>query len=190
LLVGALLDLVSFLIVLLLSKVGLDLAQVEELGREFEDQRKGLLHGVAVLTKLLGVFILKLLYLLLVLLLSLLELKVVVLVELLVLLDVRLLDLLLPLLVGEDELLVLHVEFLFLEFGDAVLGQLSLHVATLFFAGNSVLLHRRSTQIKGMGESSRIRKAEKCLAPPRNALQNAQKSYKEVSDNSLYWDPL
>ena len=72
-------------------------------------------------------------------------------VELLVLLDVRLLDLFLPLLVGEDELLILHVEFLFFEFGDAVLGQLGLHVATLFFAGDSVLLHSRATHMKGIG---------------------------------------
>jgi len=93
-------------------------------------------------------------------------------VELLVLLDVRLLNFFLLLLVGENELLVLHVEFLFLEFSDAVLGQLGLHVATLFFAGNSMLLHRRATQIKGMGEKVPSNSEEKIKSKDFRGLQN------------------
>ena len=125
-LVGLLLHLVSFLVVLLLGEVGLNLAQVEELGRKLEGQGEGLLEGGAVLLQLLSVPVLQLLNLLLVFLLGLLELHVVVLVEVLVLLDVGLLDFLLPLLVGEDNLLVLHVELLLLQLGDPVLGHLSL----------------------------------------------------------------
>ena len=48
------------------------------------------------------------------------------LIELLVLLDVRMLDFFLALLVLEDELLVLHIELLFLELKDAVLCHLGL----------------------------------------------------------------
>ena len=53
-------------------------------------------------------------------------------VELLVLFDMRLLDLLLPLLVRENELLVLHVVLLLLEFGNSVFGQLSLYIRDWF----------------------------------------------------------
>ena len=70
---------------------------------------------------------LKLLDLSLVLLLCLLELHVVVLVKVLVLLDMSLLDFLLALLMAEQELLVLHVEFLLLELLNAVLRHFSLY---------------------------------------------------------------
>ena len=100
-------------------------------------------------------------------------------VELLVLLNVRLLNFFLLLLVGEDELLVLHVEFLFLEFGDAVLGQLGLHVATLFFAGDSVLLHRRATQIKGMGESRKFLQTAK-----RKSKVKISEVFKTISEDA------
>ena len=104
-----------------------DLANAQaRMQRELERVRQGLFQGLAVFPELLGVSVLQLLDLHLVLLLGLLEFDVVVLVELLVLLNVRLLDLLLALLVREDQLLVLHIEFLLLEFLDAVLGQLSL----------------------------------------------------------------
>ena len=63
---------------------------------------------------------------LLVLLLSPLELKVPVLVEILVLLDVGLLDLFLLLLVGEHELLELHVVLLLLELCNSILRHFSL----------------------------------------------------------------
>ena len=53
-------------------------------------------------------------------------------VKLLVLLDMRLLDLLLPLLVRENELLVLHVVLLLLEFENSVFGQLSLYIHDWF----------------------------------------------------------
>lgn len=56
--VGPLLHLVRLLIVLLLGQVGLNLAQVEQLGRELESQRKSLFQVLAVLTKLLGVLVL------------------------------------------------------------------------------------------------------------------------------------
>ena len=62
----------------------------------------------------------------LVLLLSPLELKVPVLVEILVLLDVGLLDLFLLLLVGEHELLELHVVLLLLELCNSILRHFSL----------------------------------------------------------------
>lgn len=64
--------------------------------------------------------------LLLVFLLGPLELHVPVLVEILVLLDVGLLDFLLLLLVGEHELLELHVVFLLLELCDSILCHFSL----------------------------------------------------------------
>ena len=48
------------------------------------------------------------------------------LVEILVLLNVGLLDFFLALLMSEDELLVLHIELLLLQFLDAVLGKLGL----------------------------------------------------------------
>ena len=70
--------------------------------------------------------VLKIDNLLLVLFLSPLELEVPVLVEVLVLLDVSLLDLLLLLLVGEHQLLILHVIFLVLELSNPVLCHLSL----------------------------------------------------------------
>ena len=63
---------------------------------------------------------------LLVLLLSPLELKVPVLVEILVLLDVGLLDFFLLLLVGEHELLELHVILLLLELCNSILRHFSL----------------------------------------------------------------
>ena len=53
-------------------------------------------------------------------------------VELLVLLNVRLLDLFLPLLVREDELLVLHVVLLLLKLRNSVFGQLSLYIRNWF----------------------------------------------------------
>ena len=53
-------------------------------------------------------------------------------IELLVLLNVRLLDFFLPLLVREDELLVLHVVLLLLKFRNSVFGQLSLYIRNWF----------------------------------------------------------
>lgn len=90
---------------------------------------------------------------------GLLELDVIVLVEILVLLDVGLLDFFLALLMSEDELLVLHIELLLLQFLDAVLGKLGLDVAALFFASDTVLLHSGATrgQDSGLGsKTSRI----------------------------------
>lgn len=131
----------SFLIVLLLGQVGLDLAQVQKLSREFEGQWKGLFKILSVLLQILGVTVLQLLDLHLVFLLGLLELHIVVLIEVLILLNVSLLDLFLTLLVRKDELLVLHVELLLFELLDTVLSHFSLNVSALFLALNSMLLH-------------------------------------------------
>merc|ERR1712156_146336 len=87
---------------------------------------------------------LKLLQLLLILLLGLGEDAIPMLVEFLVLLDVGVLDFFLALLMLEHELLVLHVEFLLLQLEDAVLGYLSLNVATLLLARLPMLLHCRN----------------------------------------------
>lgn len=124
--IGALLHLVSFLIVLLLGEVSLNLAHVEQLGRLLERQRKCLFQFSSVVLQLLGVSHLEFLNLLLVFLLRLRENPVVMLIELLVLLNVSLLDFFLTLLVREDELLVLHVKFLLFEFEDTVLSHFSL----------------------------------------------------------------
>ena len=120
------LHLVRLLIVLLLCKILLDLAQVEQLSRKLEGQGERLLKVVSVILELLGVARLEIVNLLLVLALRLLELDVVVAVEVLVLLDVRLLDLLLLLLVLVAEALVLHGELLLFQLLDAVLGHFSL----------------------------------------------------------------
>ena len=66
-------------------------------------------------------------YFLLILLLSPLEFEVPMLVEILILLDMGLLDLFLLLLMGEHQLLVLHVVLLLLQFGDPILGHFSLY---------------------------------------------------------------
>ena len=126
-LISALLHLMSFLIVLLLGQVGLDLAQVQKLSREFEGQWKGLFKILSVLLQIFGVTVLQLLDLHLVFLLGLLELHIVVLIEVLILLNVSLLDLFLSLLVRKDELLVLHVELLLFELLDTVLSHFSLY---------------------------------------------------------------
>ena len=76
--------------------------------------------------KLISMACLEFLELLLVLLLSLGKNAIPVLVEFLVLLNMSVLDFLLALLVLEHELLILHVEFLFLELEDAVLSHFGL----------------------------------------------------------------
>ena len=70
---------------------------------------------------------LELLYLSLVLFLSFLELHVIMLVEVLILLNMSLLDFFLALLVAEEQLLVLHVEFLLLQLLNTILRHLSLY---------------------------------------------------------------
>ena len=127
LLVCLLLHLVRLLVVFLLGQVGLNLAQVEQLSRELESQRKSLFQVLTVLTQLLGLPILQIRDFHLIFLLGLLKDCVPVLVELLVLLDVGLLDFLLSLLMGKHQVLELHVELLLLELKDAVLCQLSLY---------------------------------------------------------------
>jgi hypothetical protein len=124
--VSALLNLVSFLVVALLSERSLDLAHVEQLSGALELERQLLLQGETVLLEHFGVFVLEFEDLALVLLLGLLELHIPVAVELLVLLDVGVLNLLLLLLVVEQQLLVLHVELLLLQLRNSVLSHLSL----------------------------------------------------------------
>lgn len=63
----------------------------------------------------------------LVLFLSFLELHVIVLIEVLILLNMSLLDFLLALLMAEEQLLVLHVEFLLLQLLNTILRHLSLY---------------------------------------------------------------
>ena len=70
---------------------------------------------------------LELLDLSLVLFLSFLELHVIVLIEVLILLNMSLLDFLLALLMAEEQLLVLHVEFLLLQLLNTILRHLSLY---------------------------------------------------------------
>ncbi len=124
--IGALLHLVGFLVVLLLGEVSLNLAHVEQLGRLLERQRECLFQFSSVVLQLLGVPHLEFFDLLLVFFLRFREHLVVMLIKLLVLLNVSLLDFFLALLVREDELLVLHVEFLLFEFEDTVLSHFSL----------------------------------------------------------------
>jgi len=140
-LVSAELNLVGILIVLLLGEGLLDGSEVEELCGVLEDHGQILLEVLSVLLQTLCVSVLKVDDLSLIFLLGSLKLEVPVLVEILVLFNMGLLDFFLLLLMGEHELLVLHVVFLLLELLDPVLGHLSLDVAILLLAGDSVLLH-------------------------------------------------
>lgn len=79
--------------------------------------------------------------LLLVLNLRFLKLHVVVLVEVLVLLNMGLLNFFLALLMGECELLVLHVKLLLFQLQDPVLGHFRFDVPAVLLAHNSVLFH-------------------------------------------------
>lgn len=126
-LVGAELDLVGILIVLLLREGLLDASEVEELSRVLEGHGEVLFEVLSVLLEALRVSVLKVNDLSLVFLLSSLELEVPVLVEILVLFNMGLLDFFLLLLMGKHKLLVLHVVLLLLEFLDPILGHLSLY---------------------------------------------------------------
>ena len=131
----------GLLVVLLLGEVGLDLAQVQQLGALLELGGQLLLERLPVLLEFLGVLVLEGEYLVLVLLLRVFELLVPVLVELLVLFNVRLLALLALLLVHKDHLLHLAGVLLFLELRNPIFGHLRLHIATLLLASASVFLH-------------------------------------------------
>ena len=127
-LVSAELNLVGILIVLLLREGLLDASQVEQLCRVLENHGQILLEVLSILLQALRVSVLKVNDLSLILLLGSLQLEVPVLVEILVLFNMGLLDFFLLLLMGEHELLVLHVVFLLLELLDPVLGHLSLYI--------------------------------------------------------------
>lgn len=144
-LLGSDLNLVSGLEVLLSPELVLNLLQVEELGRSLVSVRELVLEGLTVLLQLRVVSVLEGLNLAAVLILRLYQFRFPLFVELLVLRDVGPLTLLPLLLVDKDQLLLLPVELLFFELGDALLCHLSLNKALLLLAGLQVVLHRVTT---------------------------------------------
>ena len=125
--IGALLHLVSLLIVLLFGQIGLDLAQVQQLRRELECDRELLLKRETVLFQGFGVGLLQTFDLALILLLGLLQFKIPMSIKVLILLKMGILNFLLSLLVGEHQGLHLNVELLLLELSHSILGHLSLY---------------------------------------------------------------
>ena len=125
--IGALLHLVSLLIVLLLGQIGLDLAQVEQFRRKLECDGELLLQGETVLFQGFGVGLLQTFDLALILLLRLLQFKIPMGIKVLVLLKMGILDFLLSLLVGEHQGLHLNVELLLFELSHSIFGHLSLY---------------------------------------------------------------
>lgn len=139
--IGALLHLVSLLIILLLGQIGLDLAQVEKLRGELECDGQLLLQRETVLFKGFGVCLLEAFNLALILLLGLLQFKIPMGIKVLILLKMGILDFLLSLLVGEHQGLHLNVELLLFQLGHSILGHLSLNIFTVVLALESMLLH-------------------------------------------------
>ncbi len=140
----------------MLCEVGLDALQVQQLGAEFEGHGQLLVELLIVLLELLGMLSLQLAEGLSVLLLGLEEIVVPLLVELVVLFDVSLLALLLLLSLVEQQLVFLSLVILVLEFGDPVLGHLSLDVLSFDLAGVSVLFEDftidSNAMVSGSGE--------------------------------------
>jgi hypothetical protein len=133
------LNLVCLGILLLAGKLLLDLLEVEEFGGLLEGEGQLLLEEAAVLLEVADVFVFERANRLLVLLLDLGERLVPPLVEVLILHQVRLLHFFPLSRLVIDQLLPPPREVLYLQFLNAVLGHLCLHILALHFALLSVL---------------------------------------------------
>ena len=127
-------------LLLLLGQILLNLLLVQELGTELERQRQSVLEGLPIGLDLNCMPVLKLAEGRAVFLLSLQQILVPLLVELLILLDVGLLTLFPLLCLIENQLTKAPIIILLLEFGNSILGHLSLDIFAFLFTSQSVIL--------------------------------------------------
>lgn len=134
-------------LLLLLSEIGLDLLEIQQLWAEFESQWQFLLQNLSILLNLLGMSVFELTKGLSVFFLSLEQVFIPLLIEFLVLLDVGLFTFFSLLSLIENELLVSFVVILSAEFDNSVFGHFGFNVFALNLTSVSMIFENLT--IKG-----------------------------------------